>query len=228
MALNPVGIVCALASEARHLRPTDGTWVMTTGMGSSAASEGARALIAAGAKALASWGMAGGLDPSLQPGAILLPTEVLGPDGRAHPCSVGWRNRLSTRLEARSGRLLTSVKSVGSVEDKAELFRTTGAVAVDMESAAVAEIAEQHGLPFLAVRVVVDSASDVLPRAVTAAADDEGHLQIWRLIGALALAPNELAPLIRLAQRYRAANRSLATIARTGSLAPSAFEPLQS
>lgn len=228
MALNPVGIVCALASEARHLRPTDGTLVMTTGMGSSAASEGARALIAAGAKALASWGMAGGLDPSLQAGAILLPTEVMGPDGRVHSCNAGWRNRLSTHIGARSGRLVTAAKSVGSVEDKAELFRTTGAVAVDMESAAVAEIAEQHGLPFLAVRVVVDSAADVLPRAVTAAADNEGHLQIWRLIGALALAPNELAPLIRLAQRYRAANRSLATIARTGSLAPSAFETLQS
>jgi hypothetical protein len=68
------------------------------------------------------------------------------------------------------------------------------------------------------VRVIVDGAADVLPRAVTEAADNEGHLQVWRLIGALALAPNELAPLIRLARRYRAANRSLAAIARTGSL----------
>jgi adenosylhomocysteine nucleosidase len=228
LALNTVGIVCALASEARHLRPTDGALVITTGMGSSAASIGARALIDAGARALASWGMAGGLDPSLQPGEILLPSEVITSDGRAHPCEKGWRERLAATIEARSGRLLTSARSVGSVEDKAALFRGTGAVAVDMESAAIAEVAEQHGLPFLAVRVVVDSAEDVLPRAVTAAADNEGHLHIWRLIGALALAPNELAPLIRLAQRYRAANRSLASIARTGSLAPSAFETRQS
>jgi hypothetical protein len=105
------------------------------------------------------------------------------------------------------------------------LFRATGAAAVDMESVAVGEVAERHGLPFIAVRVIVDSATDVLPRAVAAAADNEGHLQIWRLIGALALAPNELAPLIRLARRYRAANRSLAAIARTGSLAPYAFSP---
>src|SRR5262249_17149324 len=126
----------------------------------------------------------------------------------------GWRERLSATIEARAGRLVTTAKSVGSVEDKAELFRTTGAVAVDMESAAVAEVAEQHGLPFLAVRVVVDSAADSLPRAVTPGADSEGHLQIWRLIGTLAMAPNELAPLIRLARRYRAANRSLATVAR--------------
>jgi adenosylhomocysteine nucleosidase len=171
--------------------------------------------------------MAGGLDPTLGAGAILLPTDVLGPDGRIVNTEPGWRNRLTTAVAAhapvRGGRLLTTPRAVGSVADKAELFRTTGAVAVDMESAAIGEVAEQHQLPFMAVRVVVDSAADVLPRAVTAAADNEGHLQIWRLIGALALAPNEFAPLIRLARRYRAANRSLAAIAQMGSLAPCAF-----
>jgi adenosylhomocysteine nucleosidase len=238
LALNAVGIVCALASEARHLGPTvrsaeplgslaDGTLVAITGMGGAAASMGALSLIAAGATALASWGMAGGLDPALSAGAILLPTEVLGPDGRIVNTEPGWRNRLSAAVAAhapvRSGRLLTTPRAIGSVADKAELFRTTGAVAVDMESAAIGAVAQQHQLPFMAVRVVVDSATDVLPRAVTAAADNEGHLQIWRLIGALALAPNDLAPLIRLARRYRAANRSLAAIARMGSLAPCAF-----
>ena len=241
MALNKVGIVCALASEARHLGPAvglhepslaslaDGTLVAVTGMGNSAAAAGSRALIEAGATALASWGMAGGLDPTLGAGAILLPTEVLGPDGQSFNTAPAWRDRLSRAVAAlapvRSGKLVTRSRAVGSVADKAELFRATGAAAVDMESASVGAVAESHQLPFIAVRVIVDSAADVLPRAVTAAADHEGHLQIWRLIGALALAPNELAPLIRLARRYRAANRSLAAIAKTGSLAPYAFSP---
>jgi adenosylhomocysteine nucleosidase len=198
-------------------------------MGSSAAAAGSSALIEAGATALASWGMAGGLDPTLDAGAILLPTEVIGSDRQSFNTAPAWRDRLSRAVAAfapvRSGRLLTSARAIGSVADKAELFRTTGAAAVDMESAAVGEVAARHQLPFIAVRVVVDGATDVLPRAVTAAADNEGHLQIWRLIGALALAPNELAPLIRLARRYRAANRSLAAIARTGSLAPYAVSP---
>ena len=239
MALNIVGIVCALASEARHLGPTvslhepslaslaDGTLVAVTGMGNSAAAAGSRALIAAGATALASWGMAGGLDPTLDAGAILLPNQVLGLDGKSFNTAQAWRDRLSEAVAAlapvRSGKLVTCSRAIGSVADKAELFRATGAAAVDMESAAVGEVAERHQLPFIAVRVIVDSAADVLPRAVTAAADNEGHLQIWRLIGALALAPNELAPLIRLARRYRAANRSLAAIAGTGSLASRAF-----
>jgi adenosylhomocysteine nucleosidase len=238
LALNGVGIVCALASEARHLGPTvrvneplgtlaDGTLVAVTGMGCSTARAGAQALVDAGAKALASWGMAGGLDPALSAGAILLPTEVLSSDGKLLNTARAWRERLTAAVTAhapvRTGRLLTAARAVGSVADKAELFRSTGAVAVDMESVAVGEVAEQHHLPFIAVRVIVDCAADVLPRAVTAAADREGHLHIWRLIGALALAPNELAPLLRLARRYGAANRSLAAIARMGSLAPYAF-----
>jgi adenosylhomocysteine nucleosidase len=241
LALNLVGIVCALASEARHLGPTvrlneptlgslaDGTLVAVTGMGSSAAASGSRALIAAGATALASWGMAGGLDPTLDAGAILMPTEVIGSDGKRVNTAQAWRERVSDAVAAlapvRSGRLLTTPRAIGSVADKADLFRATGAAAVDMESLAVGEVAQGHRLPFIAVRVIVDSAADVLPRAVTAAADNEGHLQIWRLIGALALAPNELGTLIRLARRYRVANRSLAAIASTGSLAPYAFSP---
>lgn len=240
MALNTVGIVCALASEARHLGPAirraeplvelpDGTLIAVTGMGCSAASLGAHALMEAGATALASWGMAGGLDPSLSAGAILIPTEVIGSGGTRLDTARGWRDRLSSaiaaRVPVRGGRLLTLPRAVGAVADKAELFRTTGAAAVDMESVAIGQVAEKHGLPFIAVRVVVDGAADVLPRAVTAAADTEGHLQIWRLIGALALAPNELAPVIRLARRYRAANRSLATIAGIGSLASYAAAP---
>src|SRR6202008_4630489 len=107
-------------------------------------------------------------------------------------------------------------RAVGSLADKASLLRETGAVAVGMESAAIGEVARAHQLPFIAVRVIVDGAADALPRAVTAAADGEGHLHIWRLLGALARTPGELGPLLRLAGRYRAANRSLAVVARAG------------
>ncbi len=236
MALNTAGIVCALASEARHLGPAvrhpgpagrkseplgalaDGGLVAITGMGRSAASTGARLLIDAGAEALASFGLAGGLDPVLAAGDILVPTEVVTTEGTLFQTAADWRARFSSAVVVRAGRLVTAPRAISSIADKAELFRTSGAAAVDMESAAVAEVAQQHGLPFIAVRVIVDRADDVLPHAVTAAADAEGHLQIGRLIGALALAPTELAPLMRLARRYRAANRSLAMVARTGAL----------
>lgn len=193
-----------------------------------AAAQSARALVSAGAGALVSWGMAGGLDPALVAGTVFLPSEVVAADGARLLTAPHWRERLSAAVSAQGGpvlpiilqgRLLTSSKAIGSLADKAMLFRQTGAAAVDMESLAIAEIAHTYQLPFIAVRVIVDSAEDALPRAVTAAADSEGQLQVWRLMGELARAPADLAPLIRLAQRYRVANRSLAAIARVGSLA---------
>jgi adenosylhomocysteine nucleosidase len=245
LTLNVVGVVCALAAEARHLGPatrrqqpltalSDGTLLAVSGMGITAAARSARALVEAGAGALVSWGMAGGLDPSLPAGTVFLPSEVVSTDGAVLTTASQWRKRLGEAIRGRDepppaslvseGRLLTSSKAVGSLADKATLFQQTGAAAVDMESLAIAEIARSHQLPFIAVRVIVDSAGDALPRAVTAAADSEGHLQIWRLMGALVRTPAELGPLIRLAQRYRAANRSLAAVARVGSLAPYAWD----
>lgn len=233
-ASHVVGIFCALAAEARHLGPrrqreaplavlADGTLLAVNGMGCAAAAAGARALIDAGADALVSWGMAGGLDPALGAGAILLPSEILAPTRAPIATARPWRERLEEALGAEApvahGRLLTAAHAIATIEDKDALFRATGAAAVDMESYAIAELASAQGLPFLAVRVIVDGAADRLPRPVAAAADAAGHLRIWRLIGALARTPSEFAPLLRLARRYQAASRSLAAVARAGSLA---------
>ena len=109
------------------------------------------------------------------------------------------------------GNLLTSTHAIDTPADKAAAFRNTGAAAVDMESAAVAQIAAKHNLPFIAVRVIVDTAADTLPRAVVAASR-AGRVRFARLIGGLILAPREIAPLIRLAQRYRIAMRSLRVV----------------
>ena len=223
-----VGIVCALPSEARHLGPAkrradslstlaDGTLLAISGMGSEPAASAALALVSAGATALVSWGMAGGLDPSLAAGTLILPTEIVAPNGNAIQTSQLWRERFSAAVAvhrpAVRGKLVTATRAVGSVADKAALFRQTGAAAVDMESLAVAEVARSRDLPFLAVRVIVDRAGDRVPKSVTAAADAAGHLRLWRLLGALTLSPTDLVPLIRLAKGYRAAGQALTAVA---------------
>jgi adenosylhomocysteine nucleosidase len=237
--LNVVGIVSAFAAEARHLGPTttqrrgalgslaDGTLVVVSGIGGSAAADGARALIDAGATALISWGMAGGLDPALASGTIFLPSEVISRDGMAVMTARYWRERLSAALAVHCpvacGRLLTSSRAIGCAAAKAAAFRDTGAAAVDMESLAVAAVAGSHELPFIAVRVIVDTAADIVPQAVIAACGSSGHLRIARLIAALVLRPGDLAALIRLLPRYRAAGRSLRAAARAGTPARHAF-----
>jgi hypothetical protein len=67
--------------------------------------------------------------------------------------------------------------------------------------------------------VIVDTAADVLPQAVLAASR-AGRFSVGRLLGGLARAPSELAALIRLAQRYRAATHSLTAVARAALSTP--------
>jgi hypothetical protein len=78
-------------------------------------------------------------------------------------------------------------------------------------------------MPFVCVRVVVDTAADVLPRAV-AAASRAGRLQMGRLLLGMALAPADIGALFKLASRYRTALRVLRAVARGGSLAPTELE----
>jgi hopanoid-associated phosphorylase len=240
-----VGIVCALRTEARHLQPTlrrpakpllalsslsDGTLLAVSGMGPDAAAAGARALLQAGASALASFGLAGGLDPTLAAGDICLPREVMATHLPAIATTRRWRDRVGAALIALlpqghviDGSLISSSDLVSSVAAKTALFGATGAHAVDMESFAVAEVASTHRLPFIALRVVVDRATDELPPAIAAAADVAGEIRPWRLLAALARSPAELAPLMRLGRRYRAASQSLSAIARVGAWSQLAF-----
>ena len=183
----------------------------------------ARALIEAGATALLSFGMAGGLDPALAAGTVCLPSEVVSREGIHIPTARQWRDGLCEVLSARcivtGGRLLTSPVAIDSIEEKALAFRDTGAATVDMESLAIAQEAARRKLPFMAVRVIVDTARDTLPPSVSRVASGGGQVPIGRLLSALAVHPQELPAVIRLGNRYRAASRALAAVAGAGVLA---------
>jgi adenosylhomocysteine nucleosidase len=225
--LKGVGVVAALAAEARALGPKvrradglfalkDASLLAISGIGAPHAALAARNLIAAGASSLMSFGLAGGLDPRLLAGTVVVPDEVISRDGVRCATAREWREEMRRQVQkARTvacGNLLTCAQPIGEIADKAQAFRDTGAVAVDMESLPVAQVAAQHGVPFIAVRVIVDTATDVLPGSVLAASGS-GTVDIRRLLTALALAPRDLLGLLRLARRYRVATRSLSAVA---------------
>jgi len=228
--------VAALAAETRALgRVTatsevpaslaDGTLLLVSGMGQIAAGDGARRLVRAGVTALISWGMAGGLDPALGAGTLLLPREVVSREGALFVTAGKWRQHLSEAVAASQpvcdGKLLTSREPLGSAAEKAIAFRQTAAAAVDMESFAIAEVAASLRIPFLAVRAIVDTAADDVPHAVIAAAAAGAiGVPLGRLVGALARTPADILPLIRLARRFRTASRALAAAAASGALTP--------
>jgi adenosylhomocysteine nucleosidase len=235
--LSAAGVVAALSAEARTLgslvKRADGLWtvrdgtlVAVSGVGGASAAIAANALLDAGAHALVSWGMAGGLDPRLAAGTVCLPSVVMAPGGASFSTDTHWRELLRAAIAGRrpvvQGKLLTYPEALADAQGKAAAFHETGALAVDMESTAVAEVAAARGIPFIAVRVVVDTASDSLPSSVVRASS-AGQVNIARLVRGLLASPWELPALLRLAGRYRAARLALQTVAQTGSLAPLDF-----
>lgn len=240
--MKPIGIVSALAAEARTLGPAtrhgaelrrlaDGALLAVSGIGEGAAAAAARRLVLAGAGGLVSFGMAGGLDPTLICGAVLLPEEIAafggaGASAATAATSAEWRQRLRAALPAScivcGGKLLTSARPISHPDAKAAAWRSSRAAAVDMESAAIAQVAGQAGLPFIALRVIVDTASDELPAAVVAASGG-GQLRIGALLAGLLRAPGDVGALVRLSARYRIARRVLATVSGPDSVARSAL-----
>ena len=229
-----VGIVTALAAEARRLgsitaRPDglstlpNGNFVCVAGLGVAAA-RGAETLVRAGAKSLLSFGLAGGLDPTLRAGTVFVPGQVIG-GGGVFGCARESRERLSRALAPLAplvgGKLLTSARPVESPAAKAALFNSTGAAAVDMESVSIARVARDSGLPFVAVRVIVDTAKDRVPASAWRVAGGDGQLRPWPIVFAVMRRPHDLGALIRLALRYRVAIRALDAVALAAFPPPS-------
>jgi adenosylhomocysteine nucleosidase len=199
----PLGPVCAYGSD---------------GTTAARAAGFAASLVAQGAEALLSFGLCGGLAPELQPGDLLLPEEIVGPEGEALACHGETRAGALAAAAAvgravRGGRLASETAAVVSAEAKRRLHAQTQALGVDMESYAVARTARQAGLPFMALRAVADSAERGLPAAALAAVKEGGHLRPDILLAGLARRPRELAPLIRLAGDTRRAMTALRALA---------------
>jgi adenosylhomocysteine nucleosidase len=222
-----VAVIAALAVERACLDragvDSAAASVHQSGPGGARAAAAARAAVAAGADALVSWGLAGGLVAAAAPGSVVIPGRIVSDrgiwltDGR-------WLAALHALLAPdftlHAGALASVDAVLESPQAKDRAALATGAVAADMESAGIAAVAAETGLPFAAIRVVADGHADALPAGVEQWVDAAGDRKISPLLGVV-LTPAQWPDLWLLARRYRAASRTLGDLA--GVLGPRAF-----
>ena len=160
-----------------------------------------------------SFGVAGGLDPSLRSGDIVVATEVMAGDGR-------WLAGLSLtepqianialgRRRVVRGGLAGVEEVVMAQAGKAALWLTTGAAAVDMESHIAADYAAKAGLPFAALRVISDPAGRALPAVARQAIKPNGEIDLGKVLRGVARNPRSLRALVSSGIDFNRALKSL-------------------
>ena len=224
--MNIVGIVVAMRIEARCLTNRslpigeiinlgNNSKICLCGMGGNAARKAAIKLQEEGATSLISFGVSGALDSKLRPGDLVLPQSVY--NERLLPVSLAWRDRvqkcLPSNLRVIGGKLATSKKVLTSLNEKCDFAKITGASAVDLESGAIAEVAEDSDIPFLAIRVISDPIEFSPPLALLDAVNPDGSANLSQIISLLLQRSVTLSTLLRLGRDVRTARATLATVA---------------
>lgn len=213
-----IGVVTGLAFEARclkgNLSAPERFAIALSGGDSAHALAESRRLIAEGAAGLVSFGTAGALSPALAAGDLIVATAVVGASGGALAAERSWCDSLAAaasagRLTPHLGSICAVERPVASIEEKSALYRASGALALDMESGAVARAARDAGLPFGVLRVIIDPAMRELPPAAMAAMAPGGGIDIAGLLRELWREPGQLAGLLALTRDAAAARRRL-------------------
>jgi adenosylhomocysteine nucleosidase len=211
------GITCFTGRQAGRAY-----WLVATGIGQEAASAAATAVLSRGAALAISAGFAGALLPESAVGETMVATSVVPGtfDGtwREAGDSIVCDDAVIRAIQAAAAQVGATIRSGPMVSittvlfrgtDKQQVRRSTGAIALDMESAAIGTVARAHGVPFAVIRTVSDTAAEDLPL------DFNVFLKPWgwpRGIAALLLAPSSVIGLNRLRRSSRLAAGTLAAV----------------
>jgi adenosylhomocysteine nucleosidase len=149
-------------------------------------------------------GFSGALQPGLAVGDLVWAEDVTDEGGGRWPLQPA-----GTLPGARTGRLLTTSEMIGEPERKRQLGIAFGALAVDMETAAIARHCHEAGVLLNCVRVISDDWDTPLsPRLAHLLSG--GQVSPWRLAGAVLRQPGLVRELWRLGRHTHFAARRLA------------------
>ncbi len=156
-----------------------------------------------------SFGIAGALAPLLEVGDTVIATHVVT-DREHYACDAAWSRVLRTKLPEAQSAVIAGVDApAGHIGAKKDLFRETGAHAVDMESHIAARFALDRGVPFVVIRVISDRAGRTLPPAALERLRWSGKPRIFAVLRSLIREPRQVPELFQTAREASVAFRAL-------------------
>lgn len=199
---------------------------IVSGAGRKAAARAAEILIAGHApKCVVSTGFAGGLADDVARGDFVVASEVVDAAGMRLgvdlPRSLVEFATADVSPDAKRpcvhvGRFVTVDAIATTPEAKRQLGQTHAAIAVDMESLAVAEVCARLGTAFLSIRIVSDAVADALPAEVTNLVKQKSLAgQLGAVAGALFKRPSSIKDIYKLKEDALLASDRLAKFLET-------------
>lgn len=204
-------VATALGARGPDVLCADGSAVQLVrcGVGMRSAMAAAKAVPAA--RCFVTVGCAGALQSSLRTGDLVVASAVglVDPEGvvQSHwPAAEAGVAAAAQRqdIAVQVGTLLSSPVVIVEAARKAALA-ASGALAVDMESAAVMGVALQRGIPFVGLRIILDEAHETLPSGLDAV-DEAGAIRFGRALLGAARHPRAM---MRLARQQAQCERRL-------------------
>jgi adenosylhomocysteine nucleosidase len=210
----PILVVTGLTREAR-IAAGPGVVALAGGAAADLAERIEAAVREHQPEAIVSFGLAGALAPGLLPGDLRAGSAVLAGAERFE-CDPEWRGAILAAVASRGGEggsdevvVFGADAMITHATAKRALHLETGAVVVDMESAAAARVAAAHSLPLAVIRAVSDSAAQSLPPAVLSGMKPDGGMNLGGVLASLARDPRQLPALIRTGREAERGFRAL-------------------
>lgn len=168
--------------------------VITSGMGVRRASQAAQNLMEkASLRLLISFGIAGAIEADLEIGDVVLvkavcrlENGVIGPSLPLEPWPDAAREVMAQALASQRSSLFTgtAVTTSGSQPFEYKTSEMRHPV-LEMETAGIAQVAAQKGIPLLALRAISDGPRAPLPVDVSMVMDDDANLKVGRMLATL-------------------------------------------
>jgi hypothetical protein len=197
-------LVCfAVKEEARDFvaQPTRSR-ALVTGMGRTNSERAVQqAILERRPAAVLTCGFAGGLNPELARGSVIFGDDS-DPAIVPHLLEAG----------ARSAKIHCSDRVLVTAGEKAALRASTGADAVEMESAHICRIARQQNIPCATVRVILDTAGEDLVLDFNALMTPDQRMDFGKMAWMLLKAPGKIGGLLRLQKDSAAAAAQLGRV----------------
>ncbi len=239
----PIVVFTALAWESAAVRSVlrqvrrerEGVWrgssgrrdilIVTGGIGPRRARQTVKEFTNTPLSAVLSIGCAGALIPGLTAGQLVLPPALRmyteEPEGQLDTFGVDSRLLGAARdaaqragVETIEGGIVTSPRVLFTRQEKEKRGRETDCIAVEMESGVHAAFAVERTLPFLVLRVILDSVDMAIPpmKGVTTA---EGKIRLSKAVTHIATHPQHLPFFVRLQQCRKRAAETISRVCRT-------------